>query len=643
MLVGSDVSGRHTGPAVNQSLSFSLFYMLSVIAMAFVVINMVVGVFVDAYYKALAEQEKQQTADNADHRKPALKAKDLPNVFEDPPMQSFREHLLMVVTNKKFDMLIALFICSNVVAMAFQSYKRHAWQTMFDEVSSAFFALVFGAECVLKMAAMRPRRYFDDNFNKFDFSLVMVTFLGYVVESLGDFVDIDPSTVQLLRMLRIVRILRALRLIRAFKGLQVIMRTLVLSGSACGNLIAMLILMFFMFSVVLVNRFGTMCVAGDEARPGKLGVTCLFTPNDSLLDRHAHFQGVGIAIYTLFRIATGDAWGEVMESATLETPRGLGWGFSYTPREPVSDAAWGVYLRLMLPSANVTQAAATALEIAKEALDEWYALVQGREDEEGWPLPNGDGADYVTLARLVLPNCLTAAEAMYLQEHGVADCAVPGSYHSSGPLDCSTTCGYTPIFVYTIFYLFFAVAAFVLFQLVIGVLMDIYLRVQEEAAAQPVCPGCDYLTITILKRMHRRWLMHARAKLHGFEHSAIVSHSVSMKRTWGVSNRIGPVASQTTDKIIGPRHAHPPPPATAAANTSEGTAELAAPLAYSTNTACTTSVTATDALGGATDQMHWGGGGLLAQTSEYTPGSRQPSDTPLSPRSDRFFNGGGNA
>merc|ERR1712166_147104 len=389
--------------------------------------------------------------------------------------------------------------------------------------------------------------------------LVMVTFLGYVVESLGDFVEIDPGTVRLLRMLRILRILRALRLIRAIKGLQVIMRTLVLSGSACTNLVAMLILMFFMFSVVLVNRFGTMCVSGDEARPGKLGVTCLFTPEESLLDRHAHFQGVGIAIYTLFRIATGDDWGSVMESATLEQPRGLGWGFSYTPREPVTDDAWKFYTNLMQPPANVTQETATAVEIARLALEKWHDLVKNREDQKGWPMPNGDGADYVSLARLVLPNCLLASEALYLQEHGVADCDVPGDYHSSGPLDCSTTCGYPPILVYTAFYLFFAVSAFVLFQLVIGVLMDIYLRVQDEAKTQPACPGCDNLTITVLKRMHRRWVMHTKAKLQELPHPAILSRAVSIKRMRGASNRIVPVESQDD---IGCVNGLPPPTTT---------------------------------------------------------------------------------
>lgn len=365
----------------------------------------------------------------------------------------------------------------------------------------------------------------------------MITFLGYVIETLSSFIDINPDTVRLLRMLRILRILRALRLIRAFKGLQMIMRTLILSGSACANLVAMLMLVFFMFWVVLVNWFGTMCVAGDEAREGLRGVICQFTPEDNLLDRHAHFQGVGIAIYTLFRIATGDDWGSLMDATTLQPPRNLGWGVNVKPREPIPTEVWTKYDSLLVPPANHTVDDTQALDIAVEALRKWYSIVQGREEEDGWPTPNDDGAEYLQLARLALPNCLTDDEAMYLQRHGVADCSVPGDYHSSGTLDCTSTCGWTPFVVYPAFYLFYAVAAFVLFQLVIGVLMDTYLRVQSEASAHPICPGCDYVTIIVLKRIQKRWLMHARAK--AGVHPAILARHKSIKPSMG-KNRVAP-------------------------------------------------------------------------------------------------------
>jgi uncharacterized protein YneF (UPF0154 family) len=504
MLIGTDISGKHTGPSSNISLYIALFYMISVVAMAFVVINMVVGVFVEAYFGAKAEL-LEDCEDN-----PPLTEKDLPKLFQDPAIGSFRSKLLLIVTSKDFDRLIAVFICCNIVAMCFESYKRNTWQREFDLVSNSFFALVFGAECIAKIVAMRTRRYLDDNFNKFDFFLVMVTFFSFLSDSLSGFVSGD--ILRMLRMLRMLRILRAMRLIRSFKGLQMILHTLIRSFSHCSSLLAMLLLIFFMFSVVLVNWFGSMCVDGDQARPGLLGVTCLFTPEDRLLDRHAHFQGVGIAIYTLFRIATGDAWGEVMEATTLEPPTVGTWGFGTRSREPVSDAAWDMYQTLLSPPDSVRQAEVRAVDIAVESLRKWYSIVKGREEEDGWPMHDEVVASYVKLARLALPNCLTDGEAAYLQEKGVADCAVPGDYISSGPLQCAGTCGFTPIVTYLAFYLFFAVSAFVLFQLVIGVLMEIYLEVQDEALKTPTCPGCGDLTVNVMKRITRRWILNAHAK-----------------------------------------------------------------------------------------------------------------------------------
>ena len=546
MLTATDISGAFTGPSSDQYMSLSLCYMISVIAMAMVVINMVVGVFVDAYQEVLTEKEEEQ---KSGPKVAALKEKDMPDMFEDPPAGSRRGALFFIVRHKRFDQFIALAISANVLAMTIESYKRHRWQSSFDDVSNMFFALVFGAECIVKIMALRVRRYLADGWNKFDFFLVMISFLGYLLDSLERIISIDENTVRMLRMLRILRILRALRLIRSVEGLRKVMQTLTQSASACANLVSMLILVFFMYGVVLNNLFGTLCVAGDEAQPGKLGVTCFFTPTDQMLDPHAHFQGVGIAVYTLFRIATGDGWGSLMESTTLQQPRDQTWTFTLRPRDPINDDAWSMYVDLLGPPVNTTQKTVKARDVAVQALAKWYALVEGREEEAGWPTPKGDGENFLQLARLVLPNCLTDDEATYLQDHGVADCAVPGDYHSSGPLQCTATCGHIPILVYLAFYSFFAVAAFVLFQLVIGVLIDIYIKVGQVSDNPPPCPGCEELSVKTLKRMQRRWFFNACAKSKTVRKEPVIRNPAG----YASSNRIAPALPTVTSV------AHAPP------------------------------------------------------------------------------------
>ena len=547
MLSAADISGAYTGPSNDQSIYLSVFYMISVIAMAMVVINMVVGVFVDAYQEALTEKEASEE-EQGGPKVAALKEKDMPDLFEDPPARSLRGALFFIVRHKRFDQFIALAISANVLAMTIESYKRHRWQSSFDEVSNMFFALVFGAECIVKIMALRTRRYLADGWNKFDFFLVMISYLGYLMDALETIISIDENTLRVLRMLRILRILRALRLIRSFEGLRKVMQTLAQSASACANLVSMLILVFFMYAVVLNNFFGALCVAGDEAQPGKLGVTCLFTPTDQMLDPHAHFQGVGIAVYTLFRIATGDAWGDVMASTTLQQPRDQAWSFTVRPRDPISDDAWSMYVDLLGPPVNETQKTVKARDVAVKALTNWYALVEGREEEAGWPTPKGDGENFLQLARLVLPNCLTDDEATYLQDHGVADCAVPGDYHSSGPLQCTATCGHMPILVYIAFYSFFAVAAFVLFQLVIGVLIDIYIKVGEVSEHPPPCPGCEELSVKMLKRMQRRWFFNACAKTRTGIEVPVVRNTTG----YGSSNRVAPAPPTVTSVTHAP-------------------------------------------------------------------------------------------
>jgi len=66
-----------------------------------------------------------------------------------------------------------------------------------------------------------------------------------------------------------------------------------------------------------VTFFGNMCVDGDADAEGLRGVLCMATAKDTALGRHAHFQGVGMALLTLFRISTGDAWGEIMQQVCV--------------------------------------------------------------------------------------------------------------------------------------------------------------------------------------------------------------------------------------------------------------------------------------------------------------------------------------
>jgi len=283
-------------------------------------------------------------------------------------------------------------------------------------------------------------------------------------------------------------------MLKALKGLQAIVQTLVSALPAIGELAVMLLVIFLIFAVINVNLFGGMCVEGDENVSGLRGVRCLFTLPDNQLGRHAHFQGFGVSLFTLFRISTGDAWGEIMLAAGLNAPS----------RDPISQNTLDKYNELFGAAfVDPNNGVKPALTIAASALGEWKKMTAGREAESGWPFPSGDGEQWIKLARLALPHCLTDEEAAYLSKEGLADCSIPGNYHSSGPMVCPGSCGIQEAACYIYFSLFFCISAFMLLQLVIGVLMDIFTAV--ESSQNDIIPGCEELSVKVFKRLIRRW------------------------------------------------------------------------------------------------------------------------------------------
>jgi len=235
--------------------------------------------------------------------------------------------------------------------------------------------------------------------------------------------------------------------------------------------VAFLLLFFFIWSVLGVVLFGNLCAAGDEALEPLLRSTrCLLTDPDSVLSAQAHFQSVEWTLITLFRVSTGDAWGDVMGALQLaNSKRSL----------PVPDATWKYYTSLLGsdPSEVVPGlhkgAAEAHLQLAALALTNWNASMTGLNGNDP------DNADaWAAGARLALPNCLSEDEALWLSEKGLMDCRVPykGELFDT---PCSSTCGgmNQPWVANLYLMAFVCISSIILLQLVIAVLMDQFTQV----------------------------------------------------------------------------------------------------------------------------------------------------------------------
>ena len=197
-----------------------------------------------------------------------------------------------------FEHFIMACIVANAIVMAMQYYGQSDEYSVFIAVCNYIFAVIFFVEAAMKLIAMGPGcggkscpgGYFMFPWNVFDFSIVIGSIVG-VLASLFSAGSIG-SIATLIRTFRIGRIFR---LIKSAQSLRIIFGTLIQSLPALFNVGALLGLSFFIFTAIGVQLFA------------KVGWV-----EGGSMDEHANFASFPTALLTLLRMATGEAWPDMM-------------------------------------------------------------------------------------------------------------------------------------------------------------------------------------------------------------------------------------------------------------------------------------------------------------------------------------------
>ena len=207
-----------------------------------------------------------------------------------------------VVTSKYFDLAIAFVIGLNVVTMALEFYLMPDVLRYVLKIFNYFFTAVFICEFVLKIIALGLPRYLRDRWNHLDLFIVILSIIGIVLEEMkSNIIPINPTVIRVMRVMRIARILKLLKMAR---GIRALLDTMSQAISEVTNLGSLFILLFFIFSALGVELFGTLECDAENPCEG--------------LSEHANFKDFGTAMLTLFRIATGDNWNGIMKDTLRE-------------------------------------------------------------------------------------------------------------------------------------------------------------------------------------------------------------------------------------------------------------------------------------------------------------------------------------
>jgi len=275
---------------------YAIYFVLFVLVGSFFVLNLFVGVIIDKFNE-MKEKNEGKSIFLTDRQVQWLAMRRMALVTgpvrrPSRPRGRLRSNCYSLIFHPAFDPVVMMLIIANVVVMCLESWQES--KTMENALFAAniAFTTVYGLEAIAKLAALGSKNYFSDNWNAFDFIIVLVSVAGIVVETQSE----SAQAAQIIPLLRVARIGRVFRLIPKAKGLRTLFSTLILSLPALWNVGGMLLLFFFMFAVMGMQLFGSV-VYGE------------------FLNRHANFTTFLRSMGTLFRMATGEAWNGIMHDA----------------------------------------------------------------------------------------------------------------------------------------------------------------------------------------------------------------------------------------------------------------------------------------------------------------------------------------
>lgn len=200
-----------------------------------------------------------------------------------------------IADNKSFQAFIIFVILVAGVVVGIQTYKEkvaHIEHVL--NLIDFIIILIFTVEIAIKMLAegSKPWKYFSDAWNIFDFLIVAVCYLAFIVPT------IDASFIAVLRL---ARILRVFRLVTTLPKLQLLVGALLKSIPSMGYVAILLGLLFYIY--------------------GSMGVF-MFSENDPV-----HFGNLQLSVLSLFRVVTLEDWTDIMYINIYGCDHSI-WGYS---------------------------------------------------------------------------------------------------------------------------------------------------------------------------------------------------------------------------------------------------------------------------------------------------------------------------
>nr|AON96183.1 voltage-gated sodium channel alpha isoform 6 [Spodoptera exigua] len=301
-IMNDAIDSREVGrqPIRETNIYMYLYFVFFIIFGSFFTLNLFIGVIIDNFNeqkkKAGGSLEMFMTEDQKKYYN-AMKKMGSKKPLKAIPRPKWRPQAIVfeIVTDKKFDMIIMLFIGLNMLTMTLDHYQQsETFSTVLDYLNMIFI-VIFSSECLLKMFALRYH-YFVEPWNLFDFVVVNFSILSLVLSDIIEKYFVSPT---LLRVVRVAKVGRVLRLVKGAKGIRTLLFALAMSLPALFNICLLLFLVMFIFAIFGMSFF-------------------MHVKDKGGLDDVYNFKTFVQSMILLFQVSTSAGWDGVLDGIINE-------------------------------------------------------------------------------------------------------------------------------------------------------------------------------------------------------------------------------------------------------------------------------------------------------------------------------------
>ncbi|XP_075339246.1 voltage-dependent T-type calcium channel subunit alpha-1I-like [Odontesthes bonariensis] len=301
MYDGLDAVAVDVQPVRNYN-EWALIYFISFEVMSFFLLDMFIGIMAETFCQCQQMQKLEvEESGRQVHPLPSNRKEnegELKQVVNSVNYSTVRRFIHKVCSTRAFDMFIPALIMINLGIMSFEHYGQPQYLTQISDYSYYGFTLLMMAEIGLKMIAFGVR-FLKNRWNLLDIAIVIVSIATILlgIMEMKYTIPFNPS------ILRVFRVFRAAQVLRS-KRLRVLINTVVKTLSQVGNICLLFMFFFFIFSALGVELFGNLACTPDYPCLG--------------LHRHSNFRNFPMAMFTLYKVCTGDNWSGILKDTMRE-------------------------------------------------------------------------------------------------------------------------------------------------------------------------------------------------------------------------------------------------------------------------------------------------------------------------------------